>query len=244
MPQPHYTLLNTLVYSLGFVLTSYLFFLFLKRMKIKVDRNLALAFIPFILLGSCLRVFVDANIFESIFLVTPLIYLTIGFLFSLILFFSVLFQKKFKTPYFKVTLLVGILLSLPVLAILLIKVINLLSLLLVSIFLLPWLILLKAVRWKRENKAVFLVQTFDATVTFVGISFFGYEEMHVLPKFIIKFFTPISFIFLKALVVLLILTLLDKLRGKKEIKNYVKLMIGVLGASTGIRDLFRLLLLV
>ncbi|MEM5878951.1 MAG: DUF63 family protein [Candidatus Aenigmatarchaeota archaeon] len=243
-PQPHYTFLNTFVYAIGFVFASYFFFLFLKRMKIKIDRNLSISLIPFVLLGSCLRVFVDAKILESIFLRTPLIYLTIGFLFVSVLLFSIFLQKKYRIPYFKLTYRIGILLSAPMIAIILIKIVNPLSSFLVLIFLSPWLILLKILKWKGENKAVFLTQIFDATVSFVGMNFFGYEEMHVLPKIFIESFGPISFVFLKALVVFSILTLIEKLKGEKEIKNFIKLMIGILGASTGIRDLFRILLLV
>ncbi|MEM5772721.1 MAG: DUF63 family protein [Candidatus Aenigmatarchaeota archaeon] len=244
LPQPKYTLLNTFVYAIGFIFASYLFFLFLERMKIKVDKNLAISFIPFIFIGSCLRVFVDAKIFESIFLMTPLIYLTVGFLLFFVLLFSIFLQKRYKIPYSKITFRVGILLSLPIITILLIKITNPLAFILVLVFLFPWIILLKIVKWKKENKAVLFTQIFDATVSFIGISFFNYEEIHVLPKIFIKNFTPISFIFLKAFVVFLILILLEKLKVKKEIKNYIKLMIGVLGASTGIRDLFRILLLV
>ncbi|MEM5855484.1 MAG: DUF63 family protein, partial [Candidatus Aenigmatarchaeota archaeon] len=95
---------------------------------------------------------------------------------------------------------------------------------------------------KKENKAVFLTQIFDATVSFVGVNFFGYEEMHVLPNILIQNFGPISFIFFKALIVFLILFILDKIKGDEESKNFVKLLIAVLGASTGTRDALRLIL--
>ncbi|MEM5829318.1 MAG: DUF63 family protein [Candidatus Aenigmatarchaeota archaeon] len=244
LPQPEYTFLNTLVYSIGFVIASYLFFLFLRRMKIKIDKKFAISIFPFLILGSSLRVFVDDKIFESIFLVTPLIYLTIGFIFTLVLLFSIFLERKCKIPYFKIVFCTGILLSLPFLLILLIKAVNLPAFLLVLLFLSPWLILLKIIKWKNENKITFLAQIFDATVTFVGITFFGYKEMHVLPKILIQSFGPLSFIFLKALVIFSILALLEKVKGKKEIKSFIKLMISILGASTGIRDFLRILLLV
>jgi len=76
------------------------------------------------------------------------------------------------------------------------------------------------------------------------INFFGYEEMHVLPKIFIQSFGPISFVFLKAFVVFSILIVIEKLKGEKKVKEFIKLIIGAVGASTGIRDLLRILLLV
>ncbi|MEM5853220.1 MAG: DUF63 family protein [Candidatus Aenigmatarchaeota archaeon] len=242
LPQPEYTLFNTLFYAIGFVISSYIFFSFLRFIRIKIDANLAVSFVPFILLGSCLRVLIDANVFYSVLLVTPLIYLTLGLFLSLTLFFSTFLQKKFKIPYSKITFLIGVLILSPFFTIAISKINNLLPFIFISILFSPWLISMKILKWKKENKAVFLTQIFDATVSFVGINFFGYEEMHVLPNILIQNFGPISFIFFKALIVFLILFILDKIKGDEESKNFVKLLIAVLGASTGTRDALRLIL--
>jgi uncharacterized membrane protein len=68
--------------------------------------------------------------------------------------------------------------------------------------------------------------------------------MHVLPNFLIESFGPISFIFLKAFVVFSVLILLDKFLKNGEERNFIKLIVGTLGASTGMRDSLRILLLV
>lgn len=243
-PQPEYTILNTSFYAIGFVLASYLFFMFLKRVKISVDEKFATSISPFILLGSCLRVLEDLGILKSIFFMTPLIYLTIGFFLVLVLLISLFLEKIFQISYSKSLFFFGFSLSVFILSILLSKVTNFYAATLVLIFLLPWLIFLKFFKWKKENKFVFFIHIFDATVTFVGINYFGYKEMHVIPNFLITIFSPISFIFFKAIAIFSILIFLDKCGKEKEVKNFIKLMIGILGASTSIRDFFRILILV
>jgi uncharacterized membrane protein len=243
-PQPEYTFLNTFVYAVEFVLASYLFFIFLKRFKIKIDKKLVISFSSFVLFGSSLRVLEDVGIVKSIFLITPLIYLLVGLILVFVLLVSLALQKNFKIPYHKTSFLFGLLLSILNLSFLVTRIINLNAVALVLAFLLPWLILLKIVKWRKENKAVLLAQIFDATVTFIGVNFFGYREIHVFPNFLIEIFSPLSFIFLKAFVVFSVLVLLDKYLKKKEERNFIKLIVGTLGASTGIRDFLRILLLV
>jgi uncharacterized membrane protein len=233
-----------LVYAVEFVLASYLFFIFLKRFKIKIDKKFIISFSPFVLFGSSLRVLEDSGLAKSIFLITPLIYLLVGLILVFVLLISFFIQKKFKIPYHKTSFFIGVFLSILNLSFLVTRIINLNVAALVLAFLLPWLILFKIVKWKRENKAVLLVQIFDATVTFVGVNFFGYKEMHVLPNFLIEKFGPISFIFLKAFVVFSVLILLDKFLKNRGERNFIKLIVGTLGASTGMRDFLRILLLV
>jgi uncharacterized membrane protein len=242
-PQPEYTFLNTLIYAIEFVLASYLLFIFLKRIKIKVDKKLAISLSSFVLFGSSLRVLEDVGIVRNILFITPLIYLFVGSVMVFVLGISFALQKKFKIHYHKIAFFIGFLLSILNLSLLATRIMNFGAAILVLAFLLPWLILLKIIKWRKENKATLLSQIFDATVTFVGVNFFDYREMHVLPNFLIDLFGPISFIFLKAFVVFSILVLLDKYAKEKEGKNYIKLIIGLLGASTGIRDFLRILLL-
>jgi uncharacterized membrane protein len=243
-PQPEYTFFNTFIYAIEFVFASYFFFIFLKRLKIKIDKKLVISFFPFVLFGSSLRVLEDVGIVESIFFITPLIYLFVGLILISVLLMSFVLQKKFKIQYYKTSFFIGFFISVLNLSFLVTRIVNFNAIVLVFVFLLPWLILLKIVKWKKENKAVFLAQIFDGTITFVGVNFFGYKEMHVLPNFLIENLGPISFVFLKAFVVFSVLILLDKFLKKKDEKNFIKLIVGMLGASTGIRDLLRILLLV
>jgi len=81
---------------------------------------------------------------------------------------------------------------------------------------------------------------FDATTTFTSLQFFNYREQHVVPSLFINLFSPVSFIILKAVAVVAILILIDKYSEDKEFANYLKLLIGILGGATSLRDFTRL----
>jgi uncharacterized membrane protein len=238
---PGYNIVNTTVYAILFVLGAYLIFILLKKIGVKIDKKLALASSPFVVLGSSIRVLVDEKILESFLLISPAIYIVISIFSLSCLAISLLVQKKYKIPYFKTLFLSGlVLISLPLS---MIRIINFYGALLVALFLLPWLVLLAIAKWLPENKIASFLHIFDATTTFASINFFGYAEQHVVPNFFINFFGSSSFILLKALAVVLILFLIDRYCKNKEFKNYLKLVIGILGAATGTRDFLRMLAL-
>ena len=56
--------------------------------------------------------------------------------------------------------------------------------------------------------------------------------------------TPFSFVILKFIALVAVLFLIDKYSDDKEFSNYIKLIIGILGAATGIRGFLRLFALV
>jgi len=171
-------------------------------------------------------------------------------------------QKKFSIPYYKTVFVLGVLLLPFTLAQL--KFSNFYGGLLVFLFFTPWVLFfksplevplgllskfskvsskakLKISDWFLENKIVTLVHLFDATTTAVSLSFFGYYEQHILPTFFINILGPFSFVFLKAVAIVCILALIDRFSDDKEFNNYLKLVIGLLGAGTGSRDFITLL---
>lgn len=235
-----YDVPKTLVYSVVFVLAAYLIYLFFKKMKIKINSKLALGIWPYILFGAILRVLQDSGLVDSYWLVTPGIYFLVASIAILTLIISILLEKKTGLQYSKILFVVGILLvsfSLPLL-----EFKNLDSLFYIVFFFLPFpLILILSKKWSLENITVSSVQVFDAIVTYVSISFFGYSEQHVLPTFLINLFTPLSFVVLKVIAVILFLFLIDGFSEDKELNTYLKLIVGILGAATGSRDFLRLL---
>jgi len=238
---PGYNIVNTTVYALLLVIGVYFIFLLLKKVKIKIDKKFAIAIAPFIIFGSIMRVIVDSKIIESFLFVSPTIYVVIPLLISMVLLIAILLEKKYKIPYHKTLFLVGLVLASFVITF--IKIVNPYGAMLILLFLLPWLSLLTIARWSLENKIVSLLHIFDAMTSFISIEFFGYAEQHVVPQFFINLFTPFSFVLLKSLAIFLILILIDKECKNKEFKNYLKLIIGILGAATGARDFLRLLAL-
>jgi len=239
---PGYNIVNTGIYSLTLVFGVYLIFLLLKRLKVKIDKNLAIAIAPFVIFGSSMRVIVDSKLIESFLFVSPTIYIIISIFTLTCLSMTVFLEKKYKIPYYQILFAAGLMFALlPLLAI---QIINFYGSLLVLIFLLPWLAFLIIAKWSPENKLVFFIHMFDAVTTFTSIEFFGYMEQHVVPLFFINQFGSFSFVLVKALAIFLILISIDRYCKDRKFKNYLKLIIGILGATTGIRDFLRMLALV
>lgn len=237
-----YTPEKTLILAFILVLTVYVIFTILKKLKIKIDRQLAIGILPYVILASTLRALQDARVFNTIWLITPGIYVTMISVILSILIISFLVQRKFGIPYFKTLFVIGLLgvaFLLPLL-----KFINLEGFLLVFLFYVPWIFVFYKLRWGIANKLVTLAQMFDANATFVALQFFGYYEQHVVPSFFISIFSPVSFIFLKVVGIVVILLLIDRSKGDKEFNNFLKLVIGILGLATGTRDFLRMLALV
>jgi len=247
-----YDIPKTLTYGLILILAVYLIFKILKKLNVKVDRRLFLAISPYIIFGSSLRVLEDLGLMSGFIFVTPGIYFLVFFILFFTLTVSLFLEKKRKIPYFKTLFTVGLLLV--TVSLTQFKPVNSKGLLLVIICFVPWFLVfgyfLK--KWSLTNRVVSSVQMFDATVTFVSLSFFsqkvlgmmGFIEQHIVPTFVINLFGPISFIILKLVAIVSVLVLIDKFSDDKEFNTYLKLVIGILGAATGTRDFIALLTLI
>lgn len=233
-----YNPINTTVYAFVLVIAAYLIYKLLNRLKVKVDRRLALAVAPFVFMGSVFRVLQDASIVASPIFVTPAIYFLIFLITIISLFGSLYLQKKFNIKYYKLMFVVG--LAIDSVAVNLLQLKNFYGVALDIAFYVPWIIILYFIKWNAANKVVTLVQMFDATTTFTSLQFFNYREQHVVPNIFISLFSPVSFIFVKAVAVVVILILIDKFTDDKDFANYLKLVIGILGAATSLRDFTRL----
>jgi len=238
-----YNIVNTSVYAIILVAAVYIIFLTLKKLKIKIDKKLIFAIIPYIILGSSLRVLRDAYILKGSLFTTPFIYILIFSITFSILLITNFIQKKKKIPYHKLMFAIGtILIIYPLYQI---EYLNFLGPAYILLFLIPWLLLLKFLPWSLENKFATFAQMFDANITFVALYFFGYSEQHVLPNFLINLTGYVySFVIVKFAVVVSILYLIDKFSRDKQLNSFIKLIIIILGLSTGIRDLLRLIFMV
>jgi len=234
-----YNSVNTITYAFILVLSAYILFKILKKLKVKIDERLAIAVTPFVILGSSVRVLEDSRIISGGIFITPGIYFLIFFVTFFILLVSLFLEKRFHISYYKLMFIVGIISVSPLLGILNYR--NFLGVGYVLLYFIPWVIFLKIIPWLKENKIVTGLHTFDGTVTFVSMNYFSYYEQHFLPRYIINFIgTPLSFVFLKFILIAAILIFIDKYSEDKEFNNYLKLIIGILGASTETRDFLRL----
>jgi uncharacterized membrane protein len=125
----------------------------------------------------------------------------------------------------------------------LLRFVNFYGALLIFLFLFPCLLFcLFFKKWSFENRFALFFQMLDANATFVSLNFFPlYKEQHVIPNFIISLFGPYSFVIVKFIAVVVTLFLIDKFSKDRELNNYVKIIIGFLGAATGFRDSLRLI---
>jgi len=253
-----YNPINTVVYATILVVVVYFIYRALGKLRVKIDKRFGIAIAPFIIFGSALRVVVDAGIFFTFLFTSPLIYFFVFAIAFTALIASLFLEKMSKKsnskksklpflPYYKTMFAVGFVLVLIPIAILATSTntnisFNTNALLTVLGFYLPWPLLLYFIKWKNSNKTVLSVQMFDATNTFVSLNFFGYNEQHVVPNIFINLFGPSSFIVIKAVVVVAALILIDKYSKDKQFNNYLKLVIGILGGATSVRDFMRLLL--
>lgn len=235
-----YDVPKTLVYGLVLILAVYIGFKILEKLKIKIDKRFVLATSPYIIFGATLRVLQDIGIVNSILFVTPHIYTFVASIASCIFLISLFLEKRSGIPYFKIPFVAGLVLF--AFVIVHIIPINFYGMFLVIILFLPWILFFNFVKWALANKIVSLLHMFDATTTFVAINFFGFGEQHVFPRFLINF-TPISFIFVKLIVIVFILLAIDRFSKDKEFNNYLKLVIGILGAATSSRDFIALAVL-
>lgn len=230
-----YTWDKTLFYGIIFVIAAFLIFNLLKKLKVRVNRELAVAIAPFIIFGGTLRVARDLGIAESALFATPYIYFFVAIITIALLLISLAIEKRFRIRYSKILFISGLILATFTIAN--IPILNAYGILIVLALFAPFLLFFSLFKkWSLENRTVTSVQILDSIVTFTSINFFGYGEQHILPNFFITTFGPFSFIVLKVVAVVLSLFLIDKLSDDKELNNYIKLIIGILALGTSTRD--------
>jgi uncharacterized membrane protein len=83
----------------------------------------------------------------------------------------------------------------------------------------------------------------DASSTYIGVDWFGYYEKHVVPTYLIDLTGTAAIMYpLKLLVLLPLLSIIDKYIEDKSLLNLTKLALIVLGLAPAIRNTLRLTL--
>lgn len=244
-----YNPVNTLTWAIILVFAVILVYKTLKKYEIKFDEKFAAGNIPFIILGSSVRVVEDAEFLTpplSYFFMTPLIY----FLIFAIAFPTLLLSIKFRKENYWIHYgSAGIILSFATLLLLFINLEPVNWWILPSTFLAAAMLTLAysagtSKVFSRMNntlsKTVFFSHMVDGFATFAGIQYLGYWELHVLPRFLINTFGPWIMIPAKIIVFLAILYILDSTKEDEEMKGFVKFVLIVLGLAPGLRDGLRM----
>ncbi len=205
------------------------------------------------LLESPIRDFilVDATgVPRNLLLISPLMYVTVFVIALAALLLSLMISKanRGKWQYYKVWFTIGAIIIAAVL--LQLRFVNYFAMLLMLSIAASWLVLFYAAKkvnmqarkfFTVENYSILGIHMFDASTTFVSLQFFSYFEQHVVPSFFISLFGPVAMFFIKLPVVAAVLYYLDKdMKAETEKKNFIKIVILILGLGPGLRNFLRL----
>ena len=246
-----YNPINTVTWAIILGLMLYVIIRLFRWSRVEISEKLVLYTIPYILAGASLRVVEDANIVSPPFeylLITPLIY----FLVFAITLTSLFAAKKISGENFyrtyAITGLVWLVLNLAILIslgfeypIVILVVFLMGSIITACIYLATfrshWLDFL----YIKLNFLILYVNMLDASSTYIGVDWFGYHEMHVVPTLIINFIGTAAVMFpLKILVILPVLSLIDQSLNDKNLRNLAKLALITLGLAPAFRNTLRL----
>ena len=227
----------------------------LDRRGIKFNAKFVLALLPYILLGSSLRVLEDMHVLPrswnpleaAYYFVTPGIYLLIAAVAIICLFASIFLSKKINRDFFKIFSAIGLVFSLPIL---LFELLNfrawlgfLAVLALVALIVGALFFAFKKLNWnllrEKFNILALASQALDGSATFVATTFFSCGEQHPLSGFFLQMF-PFSFVIVKIALVLVILHYVDREIKRENLRGFIKLVVCTLGFATGLRDLLTL----
>jgi uncharacterized membrane protein len=224
-----------------------------RHFDLLIDERLIESTIPFILAGASLRVIEDANLVlppASYLLITPLIFFLV---FLLTLAFLLLTRKILGAGYYQGYAAIGVIWTILNLGIL--STVGFRNLwVIAAVFVLgtsitggllllhrrlPWLGFLD----NRFNLMIIYAHMLDAGSTYIGVDWFDYYEKHVVPTFLIDLAGTAAIMFpLKLLILLPVLSMIDKSIEDPSLRNITKLALITLGLAPAVRNTLRLAL--
>ena len=240
-----YNVVNTLTWAGILIVAVYVLYRFLSK-RLEFDEKFVYANIPYILLGSSVRVVEDAGFLNppiSYIFMTPFVYILI----FLVAFPTLLLSLKFYGDrYYRPYSAIGLVLASGVLILLFVNlpVFNAwvipagvgLAALCSALF---YAVSLKPMR-NNLSMLVIFSHMLDGFETFFGISYLGYWELHVLPRYLIEKFGPAILPVVKFFVFYAIIYFLDT-EEDKNLKNFVKFVLVVLGLAPALRNGIRMM---
>ncbi len=239
----YYTPVNTITYGIILIVAVYGLFKILRFLKVDIDKKFLIGVLPFIIYGGWTRALNDhaIGIYNSIIFCSPPIYFLVFAMGLASLLIGLFVQRiNIHITYEKVMLVIGSLLL--IYNATLTNITNFqgfsYDIVLISFWLAIFLGLhkLKPRFLSLENAIIISSHLLDASSSFVAITFFGFYEQHVLPGFLIENFGAWTLFPLKIIVVWLVLHYIDKSKEDRFYKNYLKIIIFILGLALGIRD--------
>ncbi|MBI5228749.1 DUF63 family protein [Candidatus Micrarchaeota archaeon] len=247
---------NTLAYAAIALAAIYLIYRLIRQLGIEINEQFFYSIIPFVFLGSTIRVCVDAKVLpRELYLITPGIYVTVFIATISSILFALALQKKKGVHLAKTVKAIGVMLALTALFFLLIKTgfslpnvrygVMIIALALVGVGTLE---LLNRVRKKTSGnleRMTVLSQGFDGAASFIGVQFGGYAGQHVVENFIFGSIGPVFFFLIKVAFAILLVEIVGrelKESRERETRGYILLIITVFGLAPGLRDFLRIVL--
>lgn len=239
-----YNWVNTLTYGLILIVASYSVYTYLKT-RIAMDQKFYYSVSTFILVGASARVVKDMNVSESYILVTPLIF----FLIFGITFTSLIVTVRiWRENYYKYLAGIGLGLFVLILGILIVnaQAFNYKGFIYIVVTAVAVSVIVYYVsrflnfKFITKNSEIMGGHILDASATSFGLAMFGYFEQHMVPGLFIDLFgTPFVMFPLKIAVVGIALSAVEDVK-EEGYKTFIKLVILILGAAPGLRDLLRI----
>ena len=254
-----YNAYNTVVYAILAIAAVFLIYKAFRKAGISIDNDFFKAILPFVLFGSVLRVAEDSNLAPraveiagvTVFpFVTPGIYLLTFLLLAAAMAVAYAIYGK-GDKFTKAVTAFGMglasaafVVSLPAIA----KLANVIPFLAILILAGVVWFAFKTV-WKKRGlktsfaeESVVFSQALDGSATFVGVGLLGYSEQHLVGNAIFSLFGgPWAFLVLKIAFALVVVELVRKEKIRDDEKNYLLLLVMILGLAPGLRDALRIL---
>lgn len=257
-----YNIVNTITYAAIALVCVFLIFRWFKKSGIKVDSKFISNIIPFVLLGSTVRVvtdsiytgvfkpitpihkaILDSHIYDYGYLTTsPGIYIVTAGILLLSLFVLYKIKKLDKLWIVGTVLFVPhFLLLVPFMKY------AIYSIPIILLAVIPALIIFKLYKSKLYSAMVFS-QALDGAATFFVIDFgaklmgIQYGEQHVISRGVGELFgTFFTFYLIKVLIASAVAYLLNsEKKANEEEKNFICLLIIIIGLAPGVRDILRM----
>lgn len=236
----YYTLEATITYGLIFCLLVLGTYKLLQKLKIEIDKKFFIALVPFIIYGGWTRALRDHNLYQGYLFCSPPIYFFIYAIALISLLIGLIIQKKTNFSYHKTMFLLGFLFILYNLT--LTSITNYTAFGIILILIGIWSAIFFGINFLKpkflslENAGITVAHLFDASASFTAIQFFGYYEQHILPSFLINLTGPWIMFPLKIFVVIPVLLIIDKYAEDRFFRNFLKIVILILGLALGVRD--------
>ncbi len=243
-----YNPVNTITFALLAIAAVYFIYKFLNARGIKTDEKFYWAVISFIFFGSIVRVLSDASALPRAVeingitlypFITPQIYVLIFVITIIALWLSRrLYRDNWHDAFSKTGWTLALVSLLPLVFLfknflLFGAILGIVGLVFLLLFFSPW-------KTSAVEKGLVLSQGFDGAATFIGVSFGGYSEQHVVGNLIFDYLGgPFAFLLVKLLFAVFVVYFLRREKGSEV--AYISLLITLFGLAPGTRDALRLL---